>query len=164
MAIVDRYVRNAGDKSPAQTSGQEVKALVLNFAIDSTDDDGSKYRFFRSIPATAIITKLEVQNDAIAGGVDFDLGIYNTLEGPLKGAVKDADALAATVDLSAARDVSNLISGLSAVALSDNSKTVYELAGDNVDTRQGEYDLVLTGNTVGTTTGNVGIYLEYLAR
>lgn len=165
MAVEDKYVNAdvVADKKaiPALINGDEGRFAVTTFEVAAADDDNSVYRLFR-VNANMIPFNVTITNDAITGGTDYELGIYDTLDGPTSGAVKDADVLLGTTTMASARAEGSGISGLSAVNQADATKRLFELAGDSANDHPGEYDIALTANTVGTAAGTITVKAEFV--
>lgn len=151
MAVEDKYVDSnvaGGKKANAyEFHGAPLNCAVASEELAAADDDGSVYRFFR-LPANAVIVKLDVINDAITSGTDFDIGFYEPGAG---GAEKDKDVLTDGDDLSSAGSQD----GLQTVDAANRGKMVFEHAGDSESAKFAEYDLALTGNTVGSAAGTI---------
>ena len=164
MAVEDKYINAdvvAGIPAKAvEFSGDDEKYVTTTFEVAAADDDDSVYRIAK-LAATAVISNIVVTNDAITGGTDWDLGIYDVLNGPNSGAVKDADKLADGLDLSSARAEGSGISGLSAVPLADAQKPLYLLAGDTASDHPGQYDIAWIANTVGSAAGTVTVKIWF---
>ena len=162
MAVVDKYVDSdieAGKLASASTSlAAHLVASVVTFEIPSGDDDTSVYRFLKDVPANFIPIKMDINNDAITGGTDYDVGIYGTSLGD----AIDADVFADGLDLSSAHAIGSEISGLADVDISDLGQTVYEHAGHTVSDKKAAYDIALTANTIGSATGTVTITTYFL--
>ena len=135
----------------AKTSKGSSLTSIDTLEIAAGDDDGSSYRLAR-VPSNAVLSEIEIDNDAITGGTDFDLGFYDIDE----GAVIDADALINTVSLASAGSVD----GLGSIDIANKGKEVWELAGLTADPVK-LMDIVLTGNTVGTAAGTVTMKVVY---
>lgn len=157
MAVEDKFVNTevAADKlgNPALIQGATVLGLSSTFEIDSADDDGSKYRIAR-IPSNYIPFMIWLNSDTITSGTDFDLGFY--LPG-LGGAVVSADVLVDAVNLSSGLAQGAESNGMANVAIDSMDKKVYELLGKTTKNKLEGYDLVLTGNTVGSASGTFSI-------
>lgn len=137
------------------TDGGKLRFVRDTVEIAAADDDGSKYRLAR-IPANAVIKSITIACDAITGGTDFDLGFYDIPE-VNSGAVIVADALMNGQTLASA---SRTIDGTSNVGIADLHKKAWEIAA--LTTAPSKlFDVVLTGNTVGTAAGTVTLTLEY---
>lgn len=162
MAIEDKYINTevAAGKlgNPAEMYGAPVLKFVSTFEVAAADSDGSVYRI-ASLPANAILTKVELNSDAITGGADYELGLYKAGVG---GAAIDIDCFMGTLDISGGKANGSEANGLSAVDIANLYKKLYEHAGDTVDTKDEAYDLVLTANTVGTAAGTVTLRVEYI--
>lgn len=158
MAVEDKYVDAdlEADKlgSALFTAGADATMAKAVVDIAVADDDGSIYRCFSSVPSSLVPLKIKIENDAIAGATDYDLGLYTENRG---GAV-DADALAATLDMSGARaNTAENNDGLGAVALADGNKSLAELSGQTAGEEDPAYDLALTANTVGGAAGTITV-------
>jgi hypothetical protein len=159
MAVEDKYVNTevVAQKlaAPYQQGGSDLKVFAQTLEVAAADDDGSIYRV-SSVPGDAVPVKVEIYNDAITGGTDYDLGFYVSLE--KGGAVKDKDALMDGTSMASAADAVN---GMTALDIADFGKRVYEIAGDDEDSRLPAYDLALTANTVGTVAGTITVIMYY---
>lgn len=157
MAVVDKYAdantENGLAQKNALVSGSPEICMVNTVEVAAGDDDGSVYRFFKGLDSTLIITDIKVNNDAITGGTAFHVGLYDAE----KGAVVDADIFAASLDLSSAHATGSEISGMTAVAIENKIKMLYEHLGKTVANRKPRYDLCLTGATVGTAAGTITV-------
>jgi hypothetical protein len=165
MAVVDKYVDTnveANKKgNPASTSGAKVIAMIKTFEVAAADDDGSVYRVFPGLSGNLIPLNIEIMNDAITAGTDYDLGLYEFFpEGA--GAVCDKDCFVDGADLSAAHTQATPLGGLSIINIADLGKRLYEYAGDTIATQVGTYDIALTANTVGTAAGTVTVAAQFL--
>lgn len=159
MAVEDKYVNadlEAGKHAPAVfTAGDKTLVAIATEEIAAADDDGSVYRLFKSVPHSWIPVRIEIYNDAITLGTDYDLGFYQTTVGGVAGAVVDKDALADGLDMSSAAAKGSPKDGLTTVAIDSVNKSIYELAGDTLDNKELNYDIALTANTVGTAAGTI---------
>ena len=164
MAIVDKAgsVNNLSSVDTSKlliaqnvTNGGKIRIIRDTVEIAAGDDNGSKYRFAR-IPANAVIKEITIACDAITGGTDFDLGFYDVPD-TNSGAVIDADAL---VDGQTLASASRTLDGTSNVNIADLHKKAWEIAGLSEDPNK-QFDIVLTGNTVGTAAGTVTITVIY---
>ena len=160
MAVEDKFVNSdvaAGDPSYGyKQHGSEIVIITETFETAAADDDGSVYRVFPNLSPHLVPLKIDINNDVITGGTDFDLGIYDA-KGLTDGAVKDKDVLADGLDLSSAHVVGSELSGLSAVDVADLGKALYELAGDTIGAIKSGYDIALTANTVGSGVGTITV-------
>lgn len=157
MAVEDKYVdANLAASKLAKTalgSGAETITMVATEEIAAADDDGSVYRFFKSVPSNLIPLEVTIATDGITGGSDYDLGLYKV---GVDGAAVDADVLMDGQTLASAltRATGHQL-GLANVNIADATKSLGELSAQtDVDL---SYDIALTGNTVGTAAGTVTI-------
>lgn len=163
MAVEDKYVVGQftsadGRAAPHKGMGATVRSIVTELEVAAADDNGSIYRLAR-LSSQDVIKNITIYNDAITGGTDYDLGLYEPGPG---GAEKDKDLLVNGADLSSANGIGSGLSGLSALTINDLDKNVMELAGDTASTGRRYYDLALTGNTVGTAAGTVVVVVDLL--
>lgn len=163
MAVEDKYINAnvaAGKLAdPAYNSGSEVYTMVATFEVAAADSDGSKYRVFQDIHPDFIPVDIKILNDAITGGTDYDLGLY---EGGVGGDVVDKDVFADGLDLSSGHGRGSEVNGLSAVAIDAVKKRIYELAGHTIRTKKLGYDIVFTANTVGTAAGTITVVATFI--
>ena len=163
MAVEDKYVDAdilADRKGRAvNVHGAKNVTAIVTFEVAVADDDGSIYRILKNMPASAVISAIEIFNDAITGGTDYDLGFYENLE--RGGAVKVADVLVNGLSVASARIHGAGVSGLTALDIADADNTVFEHAGDTLETRAIGYDLAFTANTVGGTAGTITTKITY---
>lgn len=162
MAVENKkstLVTNADATPKAATTSYindgQLKEQIGTLEVDAANDDGSVFRMCR-IPSNARISELALKNDAIVGGTDYDIGVYDIAD-VNSGAVVDADILAATLDLSAANDQ---FAEVETVAEEDVEQRLWELLGLSEDPAK-VYDIALTGNTVGTAAGTLALRLRY---
>lgn len=146
-------------KNSPSIDGGNLKVKVATLAVAAADDDGSVYRFVR-VPSNAVVTKIDLLNDAITSGTDYDLGIYQTADNG--GAVANVNAWADAVDLSSARvtplDVTHEAGSDCPIEYAE--RKVWQLAGASADTGI-EYDICLTGVTVGSGAGDITLKVYY---
>lgn len=145
-----------GEKTkPGSNAGDIVQAIVTE-EVAAADDDGSTYLLFKDVPSSFRPTELTVMCDAITGGTDYDIGVYNSET----GAVVDKDLL---MDGQTLATASRVLDGLQTVDIADLGKTIAELLGLTPSTAKSRYDIVLTGNTVGSAAGTVTAILKGFA-
>lgn len=161
MAVEDKYVNSdvvAGKKGKAaRVSGDEERVMVATVEIAAADDDGSKYRMFKSIPSNFIPTEITIACDTITGGTDYELGIYKTNLGAVisKGLLMTNQTLATALTRATGHQL-----GLAAVDIANIYKTLGELSGQtDIDPA---YDIVLTADTVGTAAGTVTVIAKFV--
>lgn len=133
--------------------------MIAGYAtVAAADDDGSTYLLAKSVPSSFKPVKAFIECDAITSGTDYDIGLYNSVT----GAEVDKDLL---VDGQTLATASKVLDGLSNVDLANlgQLKSLAELLGLTPTTAKGEYDIVLTGNTVGSAAGDVRYILFGIA-
>lgn len=172
----------ANTKSTAITNADATPAVLTNRAISgaplqvsigicevlAADDNGSVYRFVR-LPSNAIIHSISIRNDAITGGTDYDCGLYD-VAGVNNGAVIDADLFASSVDISsgvAATAASTLLRWEAATTadIALGEYRLWQIADAGAATLTADpnkqYDICLTGNTVGTGAGTILMRVDW---
>jgi hypothetical protein len=162
MAVEDKYVDSlvaAGKVGKAAlTCGDKVVVMVATEEIAAADDDGSVYRFFRSVPSNLIPIEITVMSDGVTGMSDTDLGLYQVGE---DAAVVDKDVLMDGQTLASAltRATGHQL-GLANVNIADAGKTLAVLSAQTDP--DPSYDICLTANTVGSGAGTVTIIAKFV--
>lgn len=149
------YASSVGEKSEPGSNSHEVIRIVGYAAPAAADDDGSTYLLAKAVPSSFRPVSATLMTTAITGGTDYDIGLYDSKT----GAEADKDVL---VDGQTLASASRTLDGLSIVSLANLGarKTLYELLGLTATTAKATYDIVLTGNTVGSAAGDVVYILE----
>lgn len=154
-------VTNADATPPALSNrhrtGAPLYLATEAVAIAAGDDDGSVYRFFR-VRSDVVIACFEVYSDAVTDGTDFDLGVYQTAANG--GAVVEKDLFADAQSLASALLTGTRIRfhDTTNSPIQDHDMQLWECLGLSADP-QIEYDICLTGNTVGSAAGDVVLYM-----
>lgn len=159
--VEDKYVDPAtalGNTAEPGANGQEIIRMIATVELAAADDDGSKYRLFKDVPSSFKPLACTVMCDAITGGTDFELGVYDRNLGAVvnKGLFMTNQTLATA---------SRVLNGLAAVDIADigAKKSIAELLSLTPTTAKPAYDIVLTGDTVGSGAGTVTVILEGFA-
>lgn len=137
-------------------------------AVAAADDDTSTYRFFR-VHSSWSIKSIKAYCTAITAGTDYDIGLY-TIDG---GAVVDADLYCDGVSFATAAPavpptadggdgIECRFGDATTAVPGDVNNRVWEDLGLTEDPNLW-YDLVATGNTVGTAAGTIAIVMRYTA-
>lgn len=162
MAVEDKYVDSnlaAGKLAKSALSiGSKTVTIVATGEIAAADDNGSIYRFFKSVPSTYIPVEITIMTDGITNGTDYDLGLYEVGAGK---AVVDQDVLmdGQTMASALTRATGHQL-GLQTVDIANLGSTLGELSGQtDVDPA---YDIALTANTVGTAAGTISIIATFV--
>jgi len=129
--------------------GGRLRCSVGKVEVAAADDNNSIYRFCR-LPSNAIVHKIEVSNDAITSGTDFDMGLYETADNG--GAAKDANLYADAIDLSSAGGPTDRT--YEAEDINDGDKRIFDALGDSTDPFR-KYDLGMIGIAVGSGAGTI---------
>lgn len=159
MAVVDVYVDpqiEAGRKNrSALVMGDKDINAIQTFEVAAGDDDLSVYRVFAGVPSNLIPTEITICCDAITGGTDWDLGIYQVGGGVIdKDLLMDGQTMASALTRATGHQL-----GLSAVNIADAEKTLAQLSGQaNPDPA---YDIVLTANVAGTAAGTITVIATF---
>lgn len=140
-------------------SGGYVAAEVATVEVAAGDDNDSVYRLFR-LPSNAKVLSVRILNDAITAGTDYDLGIYRTAADG--GAVVDVDAFADAIDMSSARTTAFFDAAYELNDIANIEKELWQNAGLTSDPSV-QYDICLTGVTVGTAAGTISAIIQYIA-
>ena len=136
--------------NPVIEDGGRERSIFGAVVVAAGDDDTSTFRVCR-VKSHWRIKSILKRNDAITGGTDYDVGLYDTAENG--GAVVDVNAYADAISLAAA-DTAGTDVAFDARAIENGGNTVWEDLGLTSDPGL-EYDLVFTGVTVGTAAGDI---------
>lgn len=163
MAVVNTKstaITNADATPPVLTNSYIADGMlhtsVGTVEVAAADSDGSVFRFVR-VPSNARIQSIRVFCDAITAGTVYDCGLYQTAANG--GAVVDADAYASDVDLSSAITTGTEIA-FEARDIANVQKRVWEDAALTADSFR-EYDICLTGDTVGSAAGTITLQVTW---
>lgn len=141
------------------------RILVETFEVAAADNDGDTYTFF-PVSLDARIDDLEIVNDAITGGTDYDFGFYKITDGDLGDAI-DADILMDGQTMASARTTwtSVLFLGTAAEDQGDVGDKLWQMLGyASIDAAReanptNQVYMVCTANTVGTAAGTLSAKL-----
>lgn len=142
----------------------KTRVLVETFEVAAADNDADTYTLY-PVSLDARIDDLQVFNDAITGGTDYDIGFYKITDNDL-GAVIDADKLIDGQTMASARTVWTSVLGLGTSALdlgTEAAEKVWELCGyATIDAAReanpnNQVYIVITANTVGTAAGSLSV-------
>jgi hypothetical protein len=168
MAVRNEYINTnlaAGTLQDATIGGGgNTQVITQTFEIAAADDDASIFRLAR-IKAGDILLRATIMCDAITGGTDYDLGLYQISQNGVAGAVLDKDIF---MDGQTFASATKTIDGLQTVAIENRVKPVLDLHNTvnsaSVANSGQEYDIALTANTIGTAAGTVTVILEVLKK
>jgi hypothetical protein len=162
----DKYLNSTLDAGGRVLTpkGFPAHKMVLTGTYEKTaaDTDTSILRVGK-VPANAIpdYHSSLINNDALAGATDVDIGIYKAD----KGAVVDKDLLSDGLNIAAGNALTSPIKAFQThPAIDEFGLTLLELTNlTNTTTRTDqEFDIALTGNTFGTATGTITWRLEFI--
>jgi len=157
--MADVYVNTeiaAGKKAnSAENAGVLTWEFGNTFETVSGDGDGDVKRIVKGIPWNAILTELQFYTDGITGGTDYDIGLYETSQDGVDGAVIDKDILADGLNFSSAVGRTNFLDGLATVSIASVGLPIYLLAGHTLANRKNSYDIAITMNTAGSGAATI---------
>jgi hypothetical protein len=129
-----------------------LKATVETIEVAAADADGD-IMAIAIVRSSDVVVDVQLLNDAITSGTDYDLGLYDTDENG--AAVVDVNAFADAVDMSSARVVwSSMGFEAGGRNIADCKKQVWELLGLSSDPGK-DYVLAWTGVTIGSAAGTI---------
>lgn len=138
-------------------AGNKLVTAIAKVNVTADDGEGAIYRLFE-VGANLVPVDIKIVNDAIAGGTDYDLGIYKGS----KGEVIDADALMDGQTLATAKTLDSAINGLSALDTDTLGKKIYELAGHTESDKDCGYEIALTANAAATAAGTIVVIATFV--
>lgn len=157
-AITNADAQPSVANSPYLENGL-IRESVATVEVAAADDDGSVFRMFR-VPSNARISQIMFANDAITGGTAYDVGVYQTAANG--GAAVDDDLFLSAVDFSSARaQYTDLAFESASRDVSEAEQRLWELLGLSADPHR-EYDICMTGDTVGTAAGTISGLIRYV--
>ena len=165
MAVENKWASELIEADKLESSlksgaGGESYIYAETFEVAVADDNGSIYKLAQ-LPANAILQKIEINNDAITGATDYDLGLYKN-NGVDQAIAIGKELLAANLNMSAAAARGSEKNGLAALNIDTIGQKVWELLGKTLDTKEEQYVLALTANTVGAAAGTISYRIRYI--
>lgn len=140
--------------------GGRIRTIIKTFEVAAADTDGFIYRILE-IPSSAVITAIQLSCDAITGGTDYDIGVYNTQK--RGGAVVSKDCLLDGQTMATALRNANGF-------LNPNIDSLHKELWEHASTKASlsltadpsiTYDLAVTANTVGSADGTITLVISY---
>lgn len=131
--------------------------------VEAADNDGDVFRFFR-VHSSWAIKSIKVWHDAITGGSNYDLGVYDIAAAG--GAVIDADCYADNSDFSGGGELGVTVGGemrfrdTMTADIARINQRVWQDAGLSADPDKW-MDLALTLNAAGTGAGTITLEMFY---
>lgn len=125
--------------------------LQSTVAVTNGDSIGSTYCLFKNVPADVILSKLDLEADAIAGLTSVSIGLYDSVT----GAAIAAGCYMNNVDIHAGSTKASPIDGMQALTHENTLQQLYLLASKTLNTKAGNYDVVMTINAAATASGSV---------
>ena len=156
--IVTNGDATPNDMTPAYISHGRLREQIGVVEVAAADDNDSVYRFCR-VWSGWRISQVDYANDAITSGAAYELGVHQTAENG--GAEVDADEFASSLDLTSAHAWTEVTWEASATQFSDCEKRLWERLGLTEDPNRW-YDITMTGTTVGTAAGTIGVRVRYV--
>ncbi len=136
------------DKNNFQLNGAKARYTVDTIVKATTDGDTSVFY---------LGDRITLENDALTGATDVDLGFYDTV---IAGAtVISKDCLLDGASLASASTGFGT-NGFTKPAIENKHKKIWELAGLTTDPKK-LLQTALTFNTAGSATGDIRILIEY---
>lgn len=152
------------DASPAVMNSGKIAGGVLRSQVGAVevaaaDDNNSVYRFAR-VHTSHIVRAINIWNDAIQSGNDFNLGAHDTAERGGAAILDNAwgDAITMVSARAAAGPLNAVFENLN---IDKIEKRVWEVLGLTSD--PGKYvDITLTGIAVGSGAGTISMEVVYV--
>jgi hypothetical protein len=119
--------------------------------VAAADDDNSVYRILR-LPSNACLFTLNVMNDAITSGTDYNLGVYQTAENG--GAVVDDNLFGDAISMAGARTLPFNAMYEGGLDIVSGDTLLWQLLGLTADPHR-SYDIAFTAITVGSGAGTL---------
>lgn len=159
--------REAGSKDVAGAvfPGQ-VLCLQGTYEKTASDNDTSVLRLGK-VPSNAVpmYHKSFINNDALTGATDIDIGIYKPNNDTTDGAVVDKDLLSDGLNIAAGNALASPAKAFQTQPAIDKFGTTLLALTNAVNGTtlvDEEFDIAITGNTFGTATGTISWELYFL--
>ena len=147
---------------------------IVSFAVAAADAAGTVYRVFPNMPSDAIITSLDIMNDAVTGATGALIGLYQALKFDGIGAIiGSGNQFHTNFDLSSANAIaSGFVNAMPAVSIANRGVQLYTLVSQTqypgpssslTGPKASSYDVCLTmANKTTTATGNIVMRIKYV--
>ena len=145
------------DKNNFQLNGAKVRYTVDTIVKATTDGDTSVFYLGNPLPSNAVINQIILENDALAGATDVDLGFYDTITNG--SAVISKDCLLDGASLASASSGFGT-NGFTKPTIANKHKQLWEIAGLSANPKK-LMQTALTFNTAGSATGNIRIIIIF---
>ena len=145
------------DKNNFQLNGARSRVIVDTIAKATTDGDTSVFYLGTPLPSTAVIHRIQLDFDAIAGATDVDLGFYQPISAGAAVISKDC-----VLDGQSLASATKGVDAFTKPAIENKYKQIFEIAGLTADPKK-LMQIALTFNTAGSAAGDIRILIEYSA-
>ena len=154
----------------ANVSGVKQFEAISAWAVAAADAAGTIYRVFPNIPSDAIITSLDIMNEAVTGASGALIGLYKTVEngGAIIGSGNQFNT---NFDLSTANAIaSGFVNAMPAVSIPNRAVQLYTLVSQvqyptttGTGPKDSSYDICVTmANKTTVATGNIVMRLKFV--
>lgn len=146
-------------KNDAAFIGGRIRRLSATLVIADADSNTSTFRFVQ-VHSSWSISSIRIFHDGLTGATDIDWGLYRTAADG--GAAVDADCYADAINMATATTTGTEIRFNDTTTADINlvNQKVWQDAGQSSDPNV-MYELVMTGNAIGTVGGDVTAIVEY---
>ncbi len=163
---------------PSRIAGAQDCEISQPWVKATTDGDGTIY-YLANLPSDAVITAIDLLNDALAGCTSVDFGVYrlnrdgtvaNTAvgaaaaSGGAKSDGSDAGAIFCSAnDINAGNAAGSPKRMLLALSIANTGKKLWQVLGfTDPKLKDDRYILGMRLNTAGAATGNLNVRVSYL--
>lgn len=162
---------------PSKIAGAQDYEILQPWVKATTDGSGTIY-YLANLPADAVVSAIELLNDALAGATSADIGVYrlnrdgtvaNTAAGAgaASGGAKsdgsDGGAIfASAVDISGGNAAGSKKDMLTTLSIANRGVKLWTVLGfTDPKLKDDRYILGLRLNTAGAATGNLAVRVSY---
>jgi len=160
MAVVNEWINTEVEAgklgNPSKIMHGRIFAFATTFEIAAGDSDGSTYKI-ANLKSNMVPKEIKLNCDALTSSTDWDLGFYTEA-----GIEVDENILMDATDISTGYAVGSEINCLSALAIANIGKKIWELLGKTVANKDDAYVLTLTGQTIGSDAGTISLRGEFI--
>ena len=141
-----------------RTSGAHLREAVGTVEVAAADDNNSVYRFVR-VRSNARISSVEHASDAVTGGTDYNIGVWDTAANG--GVVVSENLFSDAIDMSSAHAFTDGTYETTATNIASVEQELWQLLGLSSDPGK-DYDIAAIGITVGTGAGTISLRVRYV--
>jgi len=169
-AWMDTEAAEGSRGQASKVSGGQVREFAMTYEkLGAADGDGSVLGI-ALLPANAVLTKLELNNDSLSGCTSASVGYYKYdiathafVDTAVSGGTSGKAVLLSAADINAGKAIGSEQNAMSAVVMENLPKKIWEhLSFSDPGKADTNYALCLTLTTAGTAAGTITVRGRYI--